>query len=349
MKKLISKKKIKKRQKEKILDNQQIYTAGYSDPVIVTAKKELTEEEQMQADAEWREYLKEHPIEIGSEEYNRLPEKAKAQVRKNNATDDSSVRRYTKRAGNVFKKLKNKVKYAKNFVKGKLNLYDPYIIDLSKENVSRITEDNHKESKSLLWNDFVENDQNSIRPAKDFINTDDNYIGDNNIPLSNISTYYGIEDGSLKAGDLSIFNPNTLVIPNRAKNIGKVQKIINNSNEKTSSDSPYLAITQSNDTVPFPINPSVSPKMVFADENGNAVFINNLRDDNIRDSLNTHLNNTPMYPILVDNGRYSSYYPEGEALDVYAGIIRNPNNMHIIGLKYKNGGTIKFNPFNKFV
>jgi hypothetical protein len=41
----------------------------------------------MQADEEWREYLKQHPIQIGSEEYNRLSEKAKAQVFKNSVTD----------------------------------------------------------------------------------------------------------------------------------------------------------------------------------------------------------------------------------------------------------------------
>jgi hypothetical protein len=41
----------------------------------------------MQADEEWREYLKQHPIQIGSEEYNRLPEKAKAQVFKNSVTN----------------------------------------------------------------------------------------------------------------------------------------------------------------------------------------------------------------------------------------------------------------------
>lgn len=234
--------------------------------------------------------------------------------------------------GNVLEKLKNKMKYTKNYVKGKLDLFDSYIIDLSKENVSRITEDNQNESKSLLWNDFIENDSNSIRPAKDFINTDDNYIGDNNIPLSNISTYYGIENGKLKAGDLSTFNPDTEVIPNRAKNIGKIQKIINNTNENTSFDSPYLAITQNNDTVPLPINPSISPKMLFANESGNSVFINHLYDDNIRDSLNTHLNNTPMYPILIDNGQYTSFYPEGESLDTYSGV-NDPKDMFIIGTK----------------
>lgn len=78
---------IKKCQEGEILDNQQIYTAGYTDPVTVAASRKLTRKQQMQADEEWREYLKHHPIQIGSEEYNRLPEKAKAQVYKNKVTD----------------------------------------------------------------------------------------------------------------------------------------------------------------------------------------------------------------------------------------------------------------------
>lgn len=86
-KQLILKRKVKKCQEGEILDNQQIYTAGYSEPVTVTASKKLTKRQQMQADEEWREYLKQHPIEIGSEEYNRLPEKARAQVVKNSVSN----------------------------------------------------------------------------------------------------------------------------------------------------------------------------------------------------------------------------------------------------------------------
>jgi hypothetical protein len=60
---------------------------GLLPEVEITADRNLTKREKMQADYEWREYLKQHPIRIGSEEYNRLPEKAKAQVFKNGVTD----------------------------------------------------------------------------------------------------------------------------------------------------------------------------------------------------------------------------------------------------------------------
>lgn len=64
-----------------------LYDLGLLPEVEITADRNLTKREKMQADYEWREYLKQHPIQIGSEEYNRLPEKAKAQVYKNGVTD----------------------------------------------------------------------------------------------------------------------------------------------------------------------------------------------------------------------------------------------------------------------
>lgn len=64
-----------------------LYDLGLLPEVEITASRNLTKRQQMQADWEWREYLKQHPIQIGSEEYNRLPEKAKAQVYKNGVTD----------------------------------------------------------------------------------------------------------------------------------------------------------------------------------------------------------------------------------------------------------------------
>lgn len=68
-------------------DENTIYTAGYSEPINVKASRKLSKRQQMQADEEWRKYLAKHPIQIGSEEYNRLPEKARAQVVKNSVTN----------------------------------------------------------------------------------------------------------------------------------------------------------------------------------------------------------------------------------------------------------------------
>ena len=89
-------------------------------------------------------------------------------------------------------------------------------IDLSNEKVATI-DPNTKNVSSILFNDFLENSNDSARPARDFYNTQDTLIGDRNIPMSNIKTFYGVENEKLKIGPLDIFDKNTTVVPNRAK------------------------------------------------------------------------------------------------------------------------------------
>ena len=99
------------------------------------------------------------------------------------------------------------------------------VIDLSNQQVSRITPDT-KNLTAIYGNEFVENNANNIRTRKQFEETTDTLIGDRKIPLSKINNFYGIENGKLKAGDISIFDENTMVIPNRAKKTGKIKEII---------------------------------------------------------------------------------------------------------------------------
>lgn len=270
------------------------------------------------------------------------------------------------------------------------------VIDLSDKKVSRITPDT-KNLTAIYGNEFVENNTNNIRTRKQFEETTDTLIGDKKIPLSKISTFYGIEDGKLKAGNLSTFDENTTVVPNRAKNIGKVKKIYKishdspeyqwakafdeqnkskiisqrdslthafldslnipyndawyasfigesdareavmkmyhnkNTNESTKkyirdvvwntasvdqkranrilSLSQLHFITEKNDTLSIRGANVFGPKYMFADESGNSMFVYRptaLSDQQL-DSLNVKLEQTPMYPILIDNGRYSHY------------------------------------------
>lgn len=121
--------------------------------------------------------------------------------------------------------INNKIQYAKNYLKNKLGYVTSGYIELKDKNVSRINSNTNNIS-SILTNEFVENKKNTIRRKKDFINTSDTLLGDKKIPLSKISTYYGIEDGKLKVGPLSIFNDSTIVVPNRIKRTEKLKKII---------------------------------------------------------------------------------------------------------------------------
>lgn len=325
-------------------------------------------------------------------------------------------------ANYIINKISNLWNYTKTYLKNKYNgTGDGTFIDLSNKNVSRI-KSNTKGVKTILTNEFVERNKNTIRKKKDFINTADTLLGDKKIPLSKISTYYGIENGKLKAGPINTFNDETIIVPNRAKYIGKIKEvnpgkpeskefknainkgveqynkehgyeadwifkllpfarynnpkailysnlvkeygrgkdayikasnkrteIINNLRKKYSNlgagELPYL-VTENNDTIRgYKLN--ASPKVMFANEKGNAAFVSNIRNPDNISRLNKFLKNNPSYPIMIDNGRYSSYMDNFPNAEVYGGLNR-PDNMFIIGttnrLKHKDGGSINITP-----
>lgn len=287
--------------------------------------------------------------------------------------------------------------YAKNYISNQIDGQNGDFIDLSNDNVSRITSDT-KNINSILANEFVENNNNTIRKKKDFINTNDTLLGDRKIPLSNISTYYGIENGKLKAGPISIFNDTTTIIPNRIKRLGKIKKLllvdpqeqkkyneqqnkiiddyvkrhnykpsffdyiqsgiffkkptsskilISNEgrealnrvvNENIASGKLKLlfdkVITENGDTINInKTDFNASPKVLFADENGNSIFVSMLKGRNIN-KVNNFLSKNPAYPIMVDNGRYSSHLTNFPTVRGYAGL-GNPDTMYILGTTRK--------------
>lgn len=314
-------------------------------------------------------------------------------------------------ADNVINTLSNLWNYSKTYIKNKFaGTGEGEVIDLSKKKVSRIKSDTNNVT-SILINDFVERNNNMVRRKKDFINTTDTLLGDKKIPLSKISTFYGVEDGKLKAGPIDIFNDTTTIVPNRAKNIGKVkeyhpakpqtkeykeavkkaikeynaqhgyepsflQRIFNTGFPFISDPHPWgvlshnvgrkrareiknelakkyehlgsgklaYVVTENNDTIRgYKLN--ASPKTLFADENGNAVFV--AQPGQHLKELNSYLQKHPMYPIMVDNGRYAAYQTTMPNAEIYGGLNR-PDNMFILGTigrdKQRNGGSIYIQP-----
>lgn len=96
------------------------------------------------------------------------------------------------------------------------------------------------------------------------------------------------------------------------------------------------AINEKGDTIT--LDNTFKHKMIFGDEAGNSIFINKLSDDKIRDILNRRLSNTPLYPMILDNGRYSHYDLDGNVAG-YVNPLDDRESMYIIG--YKNGGKLK--------
>lgn len=277
-------------------------------------------------------------------------------------------------------RLNNLFGYSLSYLKNKLFGYgDGTFINLSDKKVSTINK-NTKGVKTILANDFVEKNKNTIRKKKDFINTTDTLLGDKKIPLSRIRTFYGVENGKLKAGDLSTFNDETVVVPNRIKTTARLVKVLphvrkgdkwyakwytnedeeiidkyNKSKGYTSTSIIKLkpssilktaegnnaidslltnyqrGITENGDTIVLPYL-NATPKVLFANEKGNAAFVSNLQNAENVSKLNAFLSQYPSYPIMVDNGRYSFYMDNNPNVDMYSGL-NNPNDMFIIGTK----------------
>lgn len=286
------------------------------------------------------------------------------------------------------------------------------IIDLKDKRMARFSGNTDPDSiDGILVSDFVEwNNPNNIRKVKDFRNTRDSLIGDQNIPLKEISQYWGVEDGKLKVGDLNTFRDNTTVVPKRNKNIGLVNKVrlytpnrdsikiynrmykdafkrdLKRQEDYYTQYFDSLGIEYPSKYNPFRIwiegldeldsiqikefwrgfpsleesskidklrNPRIQfvtdngpveatnnigkNKMFFSNENGDAIFVNNLQDINQEqlDSLNKRLRANPAYPVLVDNGRYSHYYEKnGDYKKYISGDFHRPDEtLFVIGTK----------------
>lgn len=290
-------------------------------------------------------------------------------------------------------RISNLWNYGVNYIKSKFFPGDGTFIDLSNKNVSRINS-NTKGVKTILTNEFVEGDnRNTIRKKRDYVNTQDTLLGDRNIPLSKISTFYGVEDGKLKAGPISQFKDETVIVPNRAKNIGKIKKImldedkykerldeLLNYTNKNFGYKPGLiqklipwlndpritlianrglrgyrilkeaerdvrnwvppkVVTEKGDTIDLP-NLNATPKILFANEQGNAAFVANLSNQENLKKLNDFLSRNPAYPVMVDNGRYSVYMDMAPNAQIYSGL-NSPDDMYIVGTtQYKYGGKL---------
>ena len=272
-----------------------------------------------------------------------------------------------------FNWIYNKVIGTANYISS--DSKNPIYIDLKDKNIKNLNDTDKAEA--VLANDFVERKNNTIRKAKDFINTTDTLLGDRKINLKNISQFYGIENGKLKVGDINMFDENTEVIPVRNKNIGKIKKILleerkipnytKEVNDKYPTPNFFQRLFTSrdklkklkNDKIKYYnslINNKVTPssyftkniikginsnndtielknsnnKLIFSDENGNAIFVNKLKDKEVRDKVNKSLELINRYPILVDNGRYSHYDLTGN-VEGYVNPLDNKKNMFILG------------------
>jgi hypothetical protein len=95
-------------------------------------------------------------------------------------------------------------------------------IDLTNRNMDFAKVNQTADGQMILGGEFIENTNNTVRKAKDWLSATDTY-SDKEYPSKTIQSFYGIEDGKFKVGKASDFNSNTEIVPRRfgATNINK--------------------------------------------------------------------------------------------------------------------------------
>ena len=123
--------------------------------------------------------------------------------------------------------VKNKVLNAAGItsVPGSLSSRDT-TIDLTNRNMDFAKVNETADGQMILGGEFIENANNTVRKAKDWLSATDTY-SDKEYPSKTIQSFYGIEDGKFKVGKASDFESNTEIVPRRFGKTGINQAILN--------------------------------------------------------------------------------------------------------------------------
>jgi len=171
-------------------------------------------------------------------------------------------------------------------------------IDITNRNMDYAKINETKDGKVILGGEFIENANNTVRKAKDWLVANDTY-SDKNYPSKDIKSFYGIEKGKFKTGPASDFDPNTEIVPRRFGQ-ANIDKAVMNLNEMRLLDKKGNPIYQNTpNTGKFILYSPSTKKSEF-------VYINSGKSG--VDKVNKFLKkNKDAEYIHMDNGRYEYY------------------------------------------
>ena len=232
----------------------------------------------------------------------------------------------------------------------KLGLYDPRsigfltdkdtTIDLTNRNMDYAKVNESKDGEVILGGEFIEDRNNSVRTAKNWMSATDNY-SDKEYPSKDIKSFYGIENGKFKVGKASDFNPETEIVPIRFGDTN-INKAVLNGAEMRLLDGENNPIYQNTpNRGKFILYSPSTKKSEF-------VYINTGKDgvDKVNDFLQK--NKDAQY-IHLDNGRYEYYGVNHNGLSKQdfnnyyeQDLIRKGNPGYNLILKHKNGGIVEY-------
>jgi hypothetical protein len=112
---------------------------------------------------------------------------------------------------------KSNTNYIPTYYNKNIALKDTVInLNDDKRIIKSVTGDNKVKGNIILGGEFLESkNKNTVRTSKQWQKTKDKFYSDQNLPVKNIKSFYGVENGKLKLGAAKDFNDNTVIVPNR--------------------------------------------------------------------------------------------------------------------------------------
>ena len=171
-------------------------------------------------------------------------------------------------------------------------------IDLTNAPMDYAKVNETKDGKVIIGGEFIENANNTVRTAKDWLTATDTY-SDKKYPSKDIQSFYGVENGKFKVGKANEFSPKTEIVPRRFGE-SNINKAVLNGDEMRILDKEGKPIYQNTPNKgKFILYSPSSKKAEFTFINSGKTGVNKVNDfiQKNKDAQYIHL----------DNGRYEYY------------------------------------------
>lgn len=182
------------------------------------------------------------------------------------------------------------------------------IIDLTNRNMDFAKVNETTDGKIILGGEFIEDSNNTVRKAKEWINAKDTY-SDKKYPSKDIQAFYGIENERFKTGKAEDFDPDTEIVPRRFGE-ASIQKAVLNGNQMRLLDKEGKPIYQN--------TPNTGKFILYSPSTKKSEFIYINSGKKGVDVVNNFLKkNKDAQYIHLDNGRYEYYGVNPKGLSDY--------------------------------
>ena len=171
-------------------------------------------------------------------------------------------------------------------------------IDLTNTPMDYAKVNETKDGKVIIGGEFIENANNTVRTAKDWLTATDTY-SDKKYPSKDIQSFYGVENGKFKVGKANEFSPNTEIVPRRFGE-SNINKAVLNGDEMRILDKEGKPIYQN--------TPNKGKFILYSPSSKKAefIFINSGKTGVNKVNEFIKKNKDAQY-IHLDNGRYEYY------------------------------------------